>query len=402
MAEFLDFKWQKAALLIPINSAMRLLIASLLFCSIAVAQEVRPALPANPAPTPGWDEIAKFLAGYPLPPGSVLLRLQESPQGQAHAAAFEKMWSRYNEHYFTPMRAWSAAELSPRIPSTAPLFYFFSGPDALGALAFFPSANDYLLGGLEPVGNLPTPWTLPAEHLAPALENLRTSTDVILNFGHFITKEMKSDLTTSEFRGVLPVLMTFLAMTGAEVLDVCFFGVDKNGAVQETGLSPSGEGLLPGVRVTFRRDALSGPQRIHYVQANVADDSLSRGLLTWAGGFGKGNVYLKAASYLLHENFFSKIRTFLLDQAVSVLQDDSGIPLPFFLNGDWRCWFFGTYTGTLDIFKKYEQPQLADAMRLQASPLPFGTGYKWRLGESNLLLAIREAPLRAEPVIAPY
>ncbi len=380
---------------------MRILVAILCVCSVAGAQEIRRAIPSAPNATPEWDATAKFLAGYPLPPGSPLFRLQESPDGQAHATAFEKMWARYNEHYFSPMRAWAAAELAPRIPATAPLYYFFSGPDALGALAFFPSATDYLLGGLEPVGNLPEPLGLPQDRLAPALGNLRESTDVILNYGHFITKEMKSDLTTSEFRGVLPVLMTFLAMTGGEVLDVSFFGVEKNGMVRETGRIPAGEGVLPGVRITFRRDALSVPQRIHYVQANVADDSLSSGLMVWAAGFGKGNVYLKAASYLLHESSFSKIRAFLMAQAVSVLQDDSGIPLSYFMNGDWRCLFFGTYSGTLDIFNKYEQPKLAEAMRLQASPLPFGTGYKWRLGESNLLLAIREAPARAEPV-SPY
>ena len=87
-------------------------------------------------------------------------------------------------------------------------------------------------------------------------------------------------------------------------------------------------GILPGC------DRISPPRRsevqtLYYVQANVADDFLkSNGsLLKWAGHFGRGNVYLKAASYLLHEPYFSRIRSFLLNHAASVLQDDSGIPV---------------------------------------------------------------------------
>jgi hypothetical protein len=139
-----------------------------------------------------------------------------------------------------------------------------------------------------------------------------------------------------------------------------------------------------------------------YVQANVADDALkSNGaLLRWAGSFGAGNVYLKAASYLPHEPYFSRIRSFLLNYAVSVLQDDSGIPFRFFRDGGWRIWLFGTYSGTLDIFTKYYQSDLQAAFAAPggATSLPFGTGYKWRLGESNLLLAVKQQAPRPEPV----
>lgn len=377
---------------------MRTLVIFLCLGASAIAQDVRRALPAES----GWDEKAKFLAGYPLPPEKRHSPLQTSAEGRSHAAEFERLWARYNEYYFTPMRAWSAAELTPRILASAPVLYFFGGPDAISALALYPSASEYILGGLEPVGSLPEPLALPPERLYPALANLRGSTDVILSYGHFITKEMKADLDATEFRGVLPVVLSFLGMCGAEVLDVQFFGIDPaSGEARDSGGLPSASSLLPGVRVTFRQDPYSAPQRIHYVQANVADGGLRGGLLRWTAGFGKGNVYLKAASYLLHENSFSQIRQFLLGQAQSVLQDDSGFPLSYFLDGSWRLRFFGTYSGTLDIFKKYHQDSLAEAFLGDPQPLPFGTGYKWRRGESNLLLAIRQDPPRAEPVSAP-
>jgi hypothetical protein len=135
----------------------------------------------------------------------------------------------------------------------------------------------------------------------------------------------------------------------------------------------------------------------------VADDALkSQGnsVLNWAGSFGQGNVYLKAASYLMHESYFSRIRTFLLTKGASVLQDDSGIPFRYFQDGNWRVWLFGRYNGTLDIFAKYHQADMAQVFANTRTPveLPFGTGYKWKVGESNLLLAVRQQVPRAEPV----
>ena len=139
------------------------------------------------------------------------------------------------------------------------------------------------------------------------------------------------------------------------------------------------------------------------MQANLADDSLksNASVLKWAGHFGRGNVYLKAASYLLHEPYFSRIRSFLLSQAASVLQDDSGIPWRFFRTSDWRCcWFFGSYSGTLDIFAKYYQSDLEAAFVTPglAITLPFGTGYKWRAGGIKLASRSETSDAKAAPV----
>ena len=381
---------------------MRTLLLIFFLCSTGFGQDVRQALPVE-GRTSTWDARAKFLAGVPLPSPEPLAKLQQEPAYRTHSAEFEKTWRRYNEHYFSPMRAWSADELAPKLSLGAPVYYFFGGPDAISPLAFFPDAPDFVLGGLEPVGWVPGPDALPPQRLQAALASLRKSTDVVLSFGFFITKDMRTELDAGEFKGVTPVMLVFLAMSGCEVLDVSYFGVRGDGSSEEYGTEArQAKGALPRVRITFRKNALSAPQRLHYVQANVADDALhvGSGLLRWAQGFGPGNVYLKAASYLLHEPYFSKIREFLLGQARSVLQDDSGIPFSFFQNGEWRVWYFGIYTGPLELFKKYRQEKLADAFRTSGVPLAFGTGYKWRLGQSNLLLAVKQAPPRAEPVMA--
>lgn len=380
----------------------RLLAAVLLASVLALrGQEIRRALPVQSVPA---SDIANFLAGLPLPEGSPLSSLQRSPAYEAHVASLARLSQHFDRHYFSKMRAWSASELAPRIPMNVPVYYFFGGPDAVSVLALFPDAPVYILGGLESVGSIPAPNVLSQEEIALGLDNLRKSAEVILSYGHFITKDMKAELDRTAFRGVLPLIYTFIALAGGDVVSTHYFGVGGGGAIQELGNSASvSRGVLPGVRIEFRRRGRGGVQTLFYVQANAADDALrSNGaLLKWAGSFGVGNVYLKAASYLLHESYFSRIRSFLLNYAVSVLQDDSGIPFRFFRDGNWRLWLFGTYSGTLDIFAKYYQSDLQAAFATPgtAVPLPFGTGYKWRLGESNLLLAVKQQTPAPAPSI---
>jgi hypothetical protein len=151
-------------------------------------------------------ELGAFLAGRQLPPGSPLAPLQDSSEYREHARQYAAQWYRYDDLYFAPMRSWSATELSPRIGTTSHVTYLFGGPDLVSALALFPSANFYALGGLEPVGKLTNPLALTPEELHASLAMLRKSTEIIMNFSHFITKDMKTELASSHFQGVFPIM----------------------------------------------------------------------------------------------------------------------------------------------------------------------------------------------------
>ncbi|CAN5372930.1 hypothetical protein BH09VER1_BH09VER1_06060 [soil metagenome] len=381
------------------RSPLAILAALAFLASQVFAQEVRRALPAAEPDSP--DSLAKFLAGVPLPEDSPLAALQKSSAYKEHVGELAQLSQHYDKTHFAKMRAWSATELAPLIPMDRPVIYFFGGPDSVSPLAYYPDAPVYILGGLESVGSIASPETLTPQAVTEGLDNLRKSTQSILSFGHFITKDMKAELDLTAFRGVYPVILTFLAMANADVLSATYVGIQSDGSLQESSGPVESKGVLPGIRIVFRRGPQSSPQTLYYIQANVVDDSLkSNGaLLKWTSSFGPGNVYLKAASYLMHEEYFSRIRSFLLSDAISVLQDDSGIPFKYFQDGQWRCWLFGSYTGTLDIFKKYYQPDYANAYTIAGGvlPIPFGTGYKWREGQSNLLLAVRQQVPRAEP-----
>jgi hypothetical protein len=346
------------------------------------------------------DDQARFLSGLPVSEGSPLAVWQREPWYVAHAQEFKKTWRRFDDLYFGKMRAWAASEVWPRIGQPGALYYLFAGPDFINAYALFPNASVYVLGGLEPVGSIVPPEALDADRIGIGLANLRKSTDVTLKFSHFVTKDMKIDLDQTDFRGVLPILYTFVALGGGRIEEAAYFGIDSSGNERPLGGVSAAQGTIPGVRIVFRRSLDAPRQTLYYVQADVSDGAGKSGpLFNWMGRFGRGMSYLKAASYLMHQPYFSRVREFILSHSTAVLQDDSGIPLRYFSDG-WRLYFYGVYEGTLEIFNKHVQPELREAFqRGGAAELPFGTGYKWRVGESNLMLAIRQdVPPRVVPI----
>lgn len=365
---------------------------AVLFLALA-AVCIAPARAVSPT------ELGAFLAGRQLPPESPLAALQESNEYREHARAYAAQWYRYDDLYFAPMRSWAATELVPRIGPTSQVTYMFGGPDLVSTLALFPEAKLYALGGLEPVGKLTNPLSLTPEELHASLAMLRQSTEVIMNFSHFITKDMKTELAASHFQGVFPIMLVFLSFTDARI------DLAERLTLQRDGTLAAGEasGGQPALRIVFRPAPGVPPAEVFYLQANLADSALKSNpaVLRWLESRGRATGYLKAASYLMHTGGFNTIRDFLLGHCSAIVQDDSGIPLSVYRDRDWQVIHFGNYTTPLEIFAKYDQPSLRSLYESGiAFPLPFGFGYRWQRGESTLLIALPpDAAPRALPAL---
>ena len=336
---------------------------------------------ASFAPAISPTELGAFLAGRQLPPTSPLAPLQDSAEYRLHAREYAAQWFRYDDLYFAPMRTWSAAELTPRIGVTSDVTYLFGGPDLVSALALFPSARLYALGGLEPVGKLTNPLSLSPEELHSSLTMLRKSTEIIMNFSHFITKDMKTELAASHFQGVFPIMLVFLSFTDARIDLAERLSLQRGGTLAR-GESSGGQDAL---RIVFRPAPGALPAEVIYLKSNPA-------ILEWLRSRGPSTGYLKAASYLPQSGGFTQVRDFLLENSRAIVQDDSGIPLSVLRARDWQVMYFGNYTTPLDIFAKHDQPDLRAAYASGAGfSLPFGFGYRWQRGESTLLLALPPA-----------
>jgi hypothetical protein len=231
--------------------------------------------------------------------------------------------------------------------------------------------------------------------LPDTLANLRKSLESVLSWSFFITKEMKTDLNRTQLGGTLPLLYVFLARTGCTIESVGLVSLDRAGNVMDAG-----KGQTAGARITTINSA-GVSQTVYYFCTDLSDEGIKSkpGFLRFCMSQGRGVSLVKAASYLMHESGFSKVRNFLLDRSDLIIQDDSGIPVRFFDGENWSVRYCGRYTGPIDIFRQHWQADLADAYaRIVPSPLSFSFGYQWRPNRSDLIIAARipNAPIEAQ------
>lgn len=356
------------------------------------------------------NDTARFLAGLPPSPGSPLAEYAKDPAWQEHARYFDTAWASLEKNQLSKVRAWDATYIPEAAGSHTPVFYMFSGPDYLYVDAFYPNASTYVLCGIEPVGPVPDITKLRSGSLPEELRNLQTSLNSVLNFSFFITKDMKNDLQSHTLNGTLPILYIFLARSNKTINEVGHVGLDSDGKLHllETEPSSNHGTLIPGVKITFSQPDAAQPQTLYYFSTDISDDGLKKagGILKFCQEMAPANSFVKSASYLMHESYFSSIRTFLLNNSRMLIQDDSGIPLSYFKPDKWQMRYFGSYPGPIDIFKKYTQPELAlSYQKSNPVPLDFGIGYRHHARQSTLIVATRKpgespSPTEESPAVA--
>ena len=331
------------------------------------------------------NDQARFLAGLPVR-DTPLAPLAFERAWVEHATEFDSAWKTLDERQLTKIRAWSDQFFGAASGAPDPLFYFFSGPDILYAQTFFPNASTYVLCGLESVGDIPDVAKLPTGALAPSLYNLRKALNSVLSFSFFITKEMKTDLANTQLSGTLPVLYVFLARSGSRIDSVELVGLDKAGAFV------SEKPTTRGVKILFT-GAGGKQQTLYYFTSDLSNEGIKSNpaFISFCERLGTGRSFVKAASYLMQMDYFSKSRDFLLTHSRALLEDDSGIPLKAFDPTTWTVRVFGSYGGPIPLFKEHVQPDLVDRYRTShPAPLGFSFGYRWHPSDSCLILAQRK------------
>jgi hypothetical protein len=338
--------------------------------------EIRKALPYEEHSAKGTtteNDVARFLAGL-SGNSSNLENLRRSQIWKGHASNMDQRWSRSSAR-LSKIRSWRRGALSGVGNGT--VFYPFGGPDILYTTTFFPNANTFYLVGLEPVGSVPDLTTMSDAQLGSALSGIETSVSTALDFSFFITKDMRRDLQSTPLQGALPILYAFLARTDHSISSVERVSLTSSGGVVK---SSNGNG------VRIRCSGSGGAKTVHYFRYDLSNSG--------GGGFdklmrsnGSGTTFLKSASYLLHSNEFSNIRSSILAGSNAILQDPSGVPYSYYQSGSWDVTNYGNYVRTLDMFSEYYQPNMVTAFEANSSRLGFGIGYVYTEGESSLVLA---------------
>jgi hypothetical protein len=222
--------------------------------------------------------------------------------------------------------------------------------------------------------------------LGACLDQMKTSLFTILAASFFKTKDMQTDFH-NQFDGLLPVIALFIAREGYTIDGLQYVSLGHDGTLYAHGADGA-----TGVEITF-----SG-RTLLYFQTNLADDGLHEnpGFIRLMERIGPGNTYLKAASYLLYDDYFSTMRDAILANSVGVVEDDSGIPLHDFKPSIWDVTPYGNYTGPIALFKEHAQPDLTQFYANRPhQPLPFGSGYKFNASVSSLLVARKVGAAKA-------
>lgn len=338
-------------------------------------------------------ETARFLAGMPPVSDPLLLELAEDRNWKRHADVLNGAWEGFEKVRLSKVRDWSATNIPAASKSKATLFYMFSGPDFLFADAFYPEASTYVFCGVEPVGPIPDLASLRRNQVSRELLALRSSIDSILSFSFFLTKEMKTDLRNHALSGTLPIISIFMARAGKVITGIEYVGLDEEGALHSIDKPETGDGITaPGVKISFRNQASRRIRTLYYFSTDISDGGFEKsGFQHFCVDLGQGNGLVKSASYLMHKSYFSKVRSFLLENTDTLVQDPSGIPVSHFKSEQWNLRPFGNYLGPISLFSEYSQSKLFDLYRKgKPEPLDFGVGYRHRIGQSGLVVAHRK------------
>lgn len=341
------------------------------------------------------NSIARLMSGLP-PMLPAHVEYAESESWQQHSASMKAGWDRMRNGQIAAMTAWRDTAVSPTCPSGKTLLYPFSGPDFFNAWWMFPDCETFVMFGLEHIGQVPDFDSLPDRQRERLLADVRAATTDFFKRNYFITENMAKQLRTAQLRGVIPVVMISMAVSGLDVLRIVPMQIPAV-ARAENEAAPRGRPMrnLRGVSVEFRVPGTPTVRRLNYFSVDATDRGLAHHpeFLRYLRSLGQTTTFVKSASYLLHGREFKSMRETLLDVSGVLVQDDSGIPYSALVERGWQVSLHGKYNVPIPPFQRAFQAQLDQAYKSQgAAPLPFVFGYQFhdaRDQRSNVMVGRR-------------
>ena len=384
------------------------------------------------------NSAARLLAGMtPTYPGH--FGLAETQAWKEHSAAMRAAWSQVSSSRVAAMSAWRDSAISSTCPSGKTLLYPFSGPDFFNAYWLFPDCENYVLFGLEHIGEVPDVESVAERDAGRLLSDVRASVSDLLDRNYFITENMSRQLRTAQLRGVTPLLIIPMALSEVEILRIVPHDLPRQvrarslAAVTPAPVTPEPSAAmttevsgstataplmtkkiakaqrgpmrqLNGITIEFRKPGSSAIQRLHYFTLDATDNGLEHypEFLTFINGLAPTSTFLKAASYLLHGREFQKLRNTLLNVSDFLVQDDTGLPFWTLQPKRWDIRLYGKYETPIPPFERTFQATLDKAYRAaRPDPLPFEFGYSYsdkRDNRSNVLVGRKTSLSVPEPV----
>lgn len=320
------------------------------------------------------SRIADYIAGKCLSEesGNADVKSTYKKHKQVMDSLFDEAWTKN----FSTMQSWAKTYLPEGQKNDYTLFYPFSGPDFFNAYYLFPQAKEYIMFGLEPAGVLPDSNDLKdASFLKSISYSLRTT--IAKNF--FITREMNVDYGIKKDVGIATMLLMYASRTDHKIAGYSYVLIDASGAMSEyknTDEMKNKSGVK-GIKLSVV-DKEGNAQNIIYLSFNAENGKINdnNGVGKYLGSVsGKTYGLLKAASYLLHYDGFSTIRSIILSKCSIIMSDDSGLPYDI-MQKHYKVQLFGEYSDPISEFSFIKLNSMKAAYEKgNVFPLPFKFGY---------------------------
>jgi hypothetical protein len=341
------------------------------------------------------NSTARLLSGMP-PMYPAHVDLSETDAWKEHSAHMKAAWHKMSDKQVATMTAWRDTAISKTCPAGKTLMYPFSGPDFFNAYWLFPDCETFIMFGLEHIGEVPDLERMTEQQFARLLADVRTATSDFFSRNYFITENMSRQLRTAQLRGVIPLFMIPMALSGVDILRIRPFEFP---AMARTASVPAGRPMrqLKGITIEFRAPGSAVTRRVNYFTVDATDKGLAHypEFIEYVRSLGPTTTFIKSASYLLHSNEFRQVRSALLEGSGFLVQDDSGLPFPLLEARGWKMSLYGTYGVPIPPFQGAFQLSLDKAYKSQNStPLPFTFGYQFhdaRDERSNVMVGARPA-----------
>lgn len=344
------------------------------------------AIPTPAIEVPVDERATEF--GYLISgilPERMQSELAENPGWLKLETAIAEEWDLVTQEKILPISEWRS-EIDAIKADTGTLFYPFAGADFLYSNCFFPNCDTIVMVGLEPLGTIPDNFDFTAE-FEEYVRKIKSSLYTSNRSGYFMTIKMGKELHREDLNGVLPLILFYATRQNYQVSKCEYVKMNADG---RSDIAPMDE--ADGVIITLTDRDRTKVKRIEYYKTDLSNDGFlpESSFHKYFTSFENKMVFLKAASYLLHNSYFSNIRDVILGNTRLLLQDDSGMPFSFFTPETWTTQLYGKYTRPIGLFAGRVQPALrAEFQSRGAGELPFRIGYNVAHNEPHLILATR-------------
>ena len=337
---------------------------------------------------------AYLMAGLNIDDKGGLDDVFASNEAKEHIKLLSDSWNQLDQSRLNKIRPWRDQEVGHLNKEQHNLFYPFSGPDFLNAFLYFPNCENYLMFGLEPIGELPDLKAGDKKFRKQYFYRSREALAELLKRNYFITSYMSGDLNTATVKGVLPLMSIFLARTGSKIVKVERIVFDTEGNRKVVPITVPTDKDRTLLHIEFIAKGKSKSQNIYYFGSDIQEKFVKKKkhFIDFIKSFDKKIALTKSASYLPHYEIFTTIRNIILDETTAVLQDDTGVPYSYYKKRGWKVQLYGKYAAPVSDFKSGYQADLRKAFQTDSSvkKLNFTYGYHWKTDNTSLLFCQKQ------------